>query len=536
MTNNWLKNKYFLLPLIIVVGIGLRLINLSSEPYWGDEILSVDIVQHYQNDVAGMITYLKTVEIHPPLYYLMLYGWSNYFGFSELGTRSLSVIFGIGVILLTYLLTKKLFNREQIGLLAAFFVAVLPFQIEFSQEARPYIIYTFFGLLAATAFWSYRDKNKIIFLLLYAGATFIGLNLHYSYIIFALPLAAYWLGEIFFQVDKIKRPKALIIWLIVHGLTFLAYYSQFIILLHKVLLAKFVILETPRTISPLRDVNYLEALFNQLIWLSKNNEVFKIEVLAILLFKLVLLIAIIYFVIKNTEKIKTVFTNRALLFTSWLTFTPAVLFLLFPQGISYAPIFERHIITCSVLLMIVLSYLIYQLNSKLKLLLISLFLVSIFNFIILIVSDDSIWDPYHRLKIMADHINQSYQTGDLVLINFSAARSDFNHYLRSDIQTFSLYPLNLLDFQHDFMASRKTLGLMENESQLRSDYKIIYTNNDVKKIDRKMNYLVNQHQPKRIWMVFGEGSYFREWFLKNNWREIMSSAGSLFPVKLYAQR
>ena len=74
-----IKKPIFFLILIILLAAGLRLINLGQEPYWGDEILSLDVVNHYQNDIPAMINYLAAVEVHPPLYYLMLFYWTKIF-------------------------------------------------------------------------------------------------------------------------------------------------------------------------------------------------------------------------------------------------------------------------------------------------------------------------------------------------------------------------------------------------------------------------------------------------------------------------
>ena len=87
----------------IVVGALLRLINIAAEPYWVDEVLSIDIVTHFPT-YGEMFRYLREVEFHPPLYYAVLKSWVAAFGTSEAATRSLSLIFGIAVIPLTYAL------------------------------------------------------------------------------------------------------------------------------------------------------------------------------------------------------------------------------------------------------------------------------------------------------------------------------------------------------------------------------------------------------------------------------------------------
>ncbi len=252
--NKKCRRQYLWLALIIVVATALRLINIGSEPYWGDEVLSLDIVRHYANDFSGMIAYVSAIEIHPPLYYILLFGWTKFFGYAELGTRLLSLYFGLGAIFFTYLLTKKLFNNQNAGLLAAFLTAVLLMQIEFSQEARPYIIFTFFGLLAAWSFWSYRQNAKKVFLIVYILSTLAGFYLHYSYLFFAAALAFFWFFEAI--VDRPNRSKSIIIWLSVHAVIFLGYFNQLIVFLYKFLLGEHLFLETARTANPFRRLDF----------------------------------------------------------------------------------------------------------------------------------------------------------------------------------------------------------------------------------------------------------------------------------------
>jgi hypothetical protein len=61
-----------LLALILVLSFYLRW-PILGQPYWGDEILSLQIAKHFQDDISGLFQYLQAVEVHPPLYYLNLY-------------------------------------------------------------------------------------------------------------------------------------------------------------------------------------------------------------------------------------------------------------------------------------------------------------------------------------------------------------------------------------------------------------------------------------------------------------------------------
>ncbi|MBM3134452.1 MAG: hypothetical protein FJZ89_04020, partial [Chloroflexi bacterium] len=87
----------------------------------------------------GQITQGAAADIHPPLYYYLLHFWQQAFGQSERAVRALSVLSGVLLVLVTYLLGRRL-RGAAVGLLAAFLAAVSTFQVYYSQETRMYIL------------------------------------------------------------------------------------------------------------------------------------------------------------------------------------------------------------------------------------------------------------------------------------------------------------------------------------------------------------------------------------------------------------
>lgn len=97
-------------------------------------------------------------DFHPPLYYVLLKCWVYLFGSSEIVLRIPSVIFGIGTIYMTYLVAKKLFNKN-IALTASLLLSTSSLAIYYSQEARMYSMVTFLVSLAAYLF----IENKYLY-------------------------------------------------------------------------------------------------------------------------------------------------------------------------------------------------------------------------------------------------------------------------------------------------------------------------------------------------------------------------------------
>ncbi len=123
------------LLLVLAAALVLRLHRLDAQSFWYDEGNSARIAERpVQLIIAG-----AAGDIHPPLYYLALHVWRALFGESEAALRSLSVACGVGLALLAGLTAHALFGPRA-GLVAAVLLAVSPFAIYYSQEARMYAL------------------------------------------------------------------------------------------------------------------------------------------------------------------------------------------------------------------------------------------------------------------------------------------------------------------------------------------------------------------------------------------------------------
>ncbi|CAG5002836.1 hypothetical protein DYBT9275_02976 [Dyadobacter sp. CECT 9275] len=93
-----------------------------------------------------------------PFYYLLLHYWMEIFGLSDYSARSLSVLFSVLIIGMTYLFARRFFSVK-IGLIASAIVAIEPFFIAYSHQARNYSL-TFFLTLLATYFFLLIVESK----------------------------------------------------------------------------------------------------------------------------------------------------------------------------------------------------------------------------------------------------------------------------------------------------------------------------------------------------------------------------------------
>jgi hypothetical protein len=146
-------SKHASLILILGLAIILRFYQIGAESLWEDEIRSVQKTL----DGGG----LPPANLLRPAYYVCLRVWM-FFGMSDAWLRSLSVLFGVGSVYLTYLLGDRLSSRAT-GLVAALLLALSPLAIEQSQEVRMYALGQFSGLigtvLLASVFESYQTSS-----------------------------------------------------------------------------------------------------------------------------------------------------------------------------------------------------------------------------------------------------------------------------------------------------------------------------------------------------------------------------------------
>lgn len=140
-----LNKSSILLILIIIVGTILRLFNIDKVSLWHDEAFSALLIRYPYGEMIQRII----LDVHPPLYYIFLRIWDAIFGDSLLALRLFSAFFGVLTIYFAYLFVKTAFKNENLSLIAAAFIAINPFQIQYASEARMYTLGTFLIMLSS---------------------------------------------------------------------------------------------------------------------------------------------------------------------------------------------------------------------------------------------------------------------------------------------------------------------------------------------------------------------------------------------------
>jgi hypothetical protein len=138
---------------LMAIGAAVRFATIASQSYWLDEAQAAHEVSL---SFGHMLSAWSSSEWNPPLYLLLAWPWAHIFGTGEAGLRSLSAIFGIALIPVLYACGSELVSRRA-GLVAALLVAVNPFMVWYSQEAREYML---LALLSGASLWLYARTYR----------------------------------------------------------------------------------------------------------------------------------------------------------------------------------------------------------------------------------------------------------------------------------------------------------------------------------------------------------------------------------------
>jgi mannosyltransferase len=150
------RTRHLALLAALALGLLLRAYRIGSEGLWIDEAFSVWLARQPLTEMVGWVA---TVDQHPPLYYALLHAWVRVFGDGEAGVRMLSALCGTLTIPMVYLLGRRVAD-ERVGLVGALILAVSPFHVRFSQEARMYAVLTLSAALVLYAFVALLDRAE----------------------------------------------------------------------------------------------------------------------------------------------------------------------------------------------------------------------------------------------------------------------------------------------------------------------------------------------------------------------------------------
>lgn len=157
-----MKNNWLLLILLLALSTSLLTLAANQFSFWEDETY---IAAQAEKQPGNLLQNMPW-DNHPVLPLITFSAWGSWFGYSEIGLRSLSILVSLVSLCLTYILALSLFNQRA----ALFSVAVLGFMplfVMFGHNARYYPLAALFSLAVVLALRKYLTKHSVFYLALY---------------------------------------------------------------------------------------------------------------------------------------------------------------------------------------------------------------------------------------------------------------------------------------------------------------------------------------------------------------------------------
>ncbi|MEW6492868.1 MAG: glycosyltransferase family 39 protein, partial [Cyanobacteriota bacterium] len=246
-----LSLHYLVLAGVIALGAVLRFWNLDLKPFWLDEVLTALLsLGHRYQDVPLEVVFspatlhelftlqpnlscsdiaqaVATESTHPPLFFCLMHQWLN--GVEPIAQplswklRALPALLGVGAIASIYCLNRIAFSPTA-GLMGAAFMAVSPFAVYLSQEARHYtlpvllIILALLGLMHIQhTLHSRKQFPQPIVWLLWGVVNSFGCYVHYFFILAFIAQLLTLIGLMYWRRRMVPKSSWLAVTLVVMG-------------------------------------------------------------------------------------------------------------------------------------------------------------------------------------------------------------------------------------------------------------------------------------------------------------------------------
>lgn len=197
-TKKILTNNYVFWTALLSVAVWLRWFHLGKRSIWLDEAYSLKLASFsFADIIAG-----AAMDIHPPLFHILLSWWVKLLGTSEVALRSLPALFGVLLIPLAYQLAKD-WATPQPARLTAWLLACSPYFIEISRMGRMPALLAFFSVGSLFYFWKSIQRYRLTDAIGFLGFMLAALYTHYFAILLLLGFHIY----IFVGIGKLNLTR-----------------------------------------------------------------------------------------------------------------------------------------------------------------------------------------------------------------------------------------------------------------------------------------------------------------------------------------
>jgi len=192
-----------LILFLMIIGAWLRVSNLEKAPYWMDEGYTILATQAIEAKGEAILdsdqTYFCPIYCYPSAFLAKVFGQTPF------AYRLFSVLAGILLILIIFLIAKDLFGLP-VALFSAFFMTFSYWQIAWSRQAR---WYTLFAALfwAAILFFMRASKRGKLSLLYFSASLVCGVLAIYTHRLALTLISPFLLWLLVVAYQQIKQKK-----------------------------------------------------------------------------------------------------------------------------------------------------------------------------------------------------------------------------------------------------------------------------------------------------------------------------------------
>ncbi|MCX6019627.1 MAG: glycosyltransferase family 39 protein [Chloroflexi bacterium] len=166
----------FVLLLLFIGAFALRTIGIGVEGLWRDE---VDAVRFALEPLPQVLARFTEPGFNGPLYHLLLRGWLNLAGVNDFALRYLSVVCGMLLVALMFVVARRVHGN---GIFAALFAAASPVLVWYSGEGKMYSMQPLVLALALYALLRAVGMAGIVgarrWWIVFVAATLVSFGLH----------------------------------------------------------------------------------------------------------------------------------------------------------------------------------------------------------------------------------------------------------------------------------------------------------------------------------------------------------------------
>jgi uncharacterized membrane protein len=192
---------------VLIFGGLIRFWGLGHKQLWLDELIQA--VRSSPSSLNGVLKSVADDRAQAPLDYVIQHYFAGLLGQSEFALRFHAAFFGTITILALYYLVRSVFD-ERVALITAILYAVYPLHHNYSQESRPYALFTLLTVCSYLVFWHLLSAGKaktwfsyilVNTLLLYAN--YFGMFVVFSQFVFTCTLLAPHISESLPEIRKV---------------------------------------------------------------------------------------------------------------------------------------------------------------------------------------------------------------------------------------------------------------------------------------------------------------------------------------------